>query len=431
LTRILLRAKKSPFDVLSPEESLARNIIGTNSGNLIFIESAYKLLSARGTEIDVQGRLPDPREADRINASYDAYVVPLANAFRPEFEFHLSKMTRLVERLRIPVVVLGVGIQADTQASRDRLAPIERTVKAFVSAVLDRSASIGVRGEFTEAYLQALGFRDVEVIGCPSMFRYGPNLRVEKRRARLEPDARIAINATPRVPVMAELVRHHAMRYPNLEYIAQDIDVLALLVWGDEPSAGAGPSELDASRDLVAEDRVRLFVDPTPWIAHLRSVDFAFGTRIHGNIAALLAGTPAYVVAHDSRSLELARYFAIPHRLISDVGEDADAAAFHDESDFTELNRGHLARFERLIDFLRQNGLQHIYAEGQDPDALDARLAATPFPAAVQFGTRPSRRSPRRLAEWAAYRLRRSLSTARRELRGRAGASSREPAGGP
>lgn len=431
MTRILLRAKKSPFEVLSPEESLARNVIGTNSGNLIFIESAYKLLSTRGTEIDVQGRLPDPREADRINARYDAYVVPLANAFRPEFEFHLAKMTRLIERLRIPVVVLGVGIQADTQASRDRLAPIERTVKAFVGAVLDRSASIGVRGEFTQAYLQAIGFRDVEVIGCPSMFRYGPSLHVEKRRPRLEPDARIAINATPRVPLMAELVRRHAMRYPKLEYIAQDLDTLALLVWGDEPSDAAGPSELDASRDLVAADLVKLFVDATPWIAHLRSVDFTFGTRIHGNIAALLAGTPSYVLAHDSRSLELARYFAIPHRLISEVREDADAAGFYDESDFTELNRGHAARFDRLVDFLRLNGLEHIYAEGQDPDALEARLAATPFPAAVRAGTRPSRRSPRRLAGWAGYRLRRSLSTVRGGLRGRASAPGRETAGGP
>ena len=163
----------------------------------------------------------------------------------------------------------------------------------------------------------------------------------------------------------------------------------------------------------------------------MRSVDFAFGTRIHGNIAALLAGTPSYVLAHDSRSLELARYFAIPHRLISEVREDADAAGFYDESDFTELNRGHAARFDRLVDFLRLNGLEHIYAEGQDPDALDARLAATRFPAAVRGRHAAVAPVARRLAEWAGYRLRRSLSTVRSERRGRAGAPGRETAGGP
>ncbi|WP_410089573.1 polysaccharide pyruvyl transferase family protein, partial [Streptomyces sp. gb1(2016)] len=49
----------------------------------------------------------------------------------------------------------------------------EPTVREFVTEVLNRSASIGVRGEFTEQYLKNMGFRDVEVIGCPSMFMNG------------------------------------------------------------------------------------------------------------------------------------------------------------------------------------------------------------------------------------------------------------------
>jgi hypothetical protein len=419
VTRILLRAKKSPFEAMSPEDALARNVIGTNSGNLIFIESAYKLLSTSGSRIDVQRRLPDPKDADRINERYDSYVIPLANAFRPEFEFHLSRLTRLIDRLRIPVVVLGVGIQSDTQLSRERLRPIERTVRSFVGAVLDRSPSIGVRGEFTHAYLESLGFRDVEIIGCPSMFRYGAQMQVEKKASQLDHRARLAVNATPGVPIMEELVRSHSERYPGLEYIAQDLDTLALLLWGEKASASevASESQLDASGDLLDANRVRFFVDPSPWISHLRSFAFAFGTRIHGNIAALLAGTPAYVLAHDSRSLELARYFAIPHRLITEVRGTTQAADLYAEADYTELNAGHAARFGRLAAFLGRHGLDHIYAEGQDPDALDARLRATRFPPAVDARTGSGRSSPVHLARWAGYRMRRSLSGWRRGVR--------------
>ena len=73
------------------------------------------------------------------------------------------------------------------------------------------------------------------------------------------------------------------------------------------------------SHPFFAERRTRLYADPWPWLADLAAFDFSFGTRIHGNIAALLAGTPAYVLAHDSRTLELARYFEIPHTAMPDV----------------------------------------------------------------------------------------------------------------
>ena len=89
-----------------------------------------------------------------------------------------------------------------SEVSLDRLKPLEASVRDFVSAVLDRAPSIGVRGEMTCDYLRGLGYRDVEVIGCPSMFLNGDRLRVEKTVPHLERDTpisaeRLALQATP------------------------------------------------------------------------------------------------------------------------------------------------------------------------------------------------------------------------------------------
>lgn len=390
MTRLLLRAPKDPFEVVSPGRTLERNLIGSNSGNLVFLTAAHRILSAPGVAIEVDRFRLDPGVADRINERYDAYVIPLANAFRLTYEPHLVRMTALIRRLRIPVVVLGVGAQADVRYATARLRPIERTVRDFVAAVLERSPSIGVRGELTHDYLAGLGFRDIEVIGCPSLFLDGPALRVEKRATTLARDARIALNVSPYVKAMGPIVLRHAERYPNLTYIPQDIDTLETLLWGprDPSIAPDDPRPIHHGHPLFRDDRVRFFVDPWPWMDFLREMDFSFGTRIHGNITALMAGTPAVVLAHDSRTLELVRYFDIPHRLMPEVAPDVDAAELYAEADYTAFNDGHPRRWQTFAAFLATHGLTHAFMAPEPTPTWTDRMTATDFPPAVTVASR-------------------------------------------
>ena len=410
MTNILLRARKDPFEVVSPDDTLIQNVIANNSGNLIFQAAAYKILATRGTTVTPDRLLIDPGQADRINERYDAYVIPLANAFRPSYQAVMDRATQLIRRLRIPVSVLGVGAQGTLRYETERLRPIEGSVRAFVGAVLDRSPSIGVRGECTYDYLRGLGFSDVEVIGCPSMFFHGDRLAVEKRIPALGLDAALAMNVTPYVARMGDVVMSNHARYPNLRYIAQDLATLELLLWGESDREAQRTDKLPihTSHPLFRENKIRFFVDPWPWIDALRTADFAFGTRIHGNIAALLAGTPSYVLAHDSRTLELARYFEIPHRLIYDVGPDTDAAELYAEADYGGLVRGHPARFATFTDFLTRHGLAHVFAEGEDPTWFDRRVAEIAYPPAVEAGGDPGARTMRRRLRRLDFRVRRS-----------------------
>jgi polysaccharide pyruvyl transferase WcaK-like protein len=45
----------------------------------------------------------------------------------------------------------------------------------------------------------------------------------------------------------------------------------------------------------------------------MRGMDLALGTRLHGNMAAIAAGTPGVIIAHDSRTGELGQTMHLPH----------------------------------------------------------------------------------------------------------------------
>jgi hypothetical protein len=378
--RILLRSPTSPFDVIWPMTVAEKNLIATNTGNLVFMFATHRLLATPGTEITPDRMRVDPRDADRINAEYDVYVAPFANAFRHVYEPTLARWAALVERLRIPVVIPGVGAQAGLDDGFESLRPIDQTVKRFVRAVLERAPSIGVRGEFTASYLRHLGFDAVDVIGCPSMFLRGPVMQVEKRVQGLRPDSRIAINGSPYRPKMGQILAANAGRYPNLEYVAQDVGTLLLLVSGRAPEGLQASEGFPDGPDhpLMRAGRVRAFTHPWPWMDYLRGMEFTFGSRIHGNLVSLAAGTPAYVLAHDSRTLELARYFEVPHRPLTEVEPDVDAARLYEEADYGRLNGGHAGRWATFEAFLRGHGLSTVFATG-GPAAFDERMAGLWF----------------------------------------------------
>ena len=79
MQRILLRAAKDPFRVSSARQTLDENLIGTNSGNLLFSTAAARLLSARGVEVLPERFNVTPEGAHEINERYDRFVVPLVS----------------------------------------------------------------------------------------------------------------------------------------------------------------------------------------------------------------------------------------------------------------------------------------------------------------------------------------------------------------
>ena len=385
--QVLIRAGKDPFTAVSGEATLTQDVFNSNTGNYLFAHSVHKTLMTAHATVVPNATLSETRQATdkaiaRVNEQFDAFVIPLANAFRPEFQRRLANLTSLVQGLTIPVVVVGVGAQAGLHDEMPAT-ELDDTVKAFVSAVLDRSASVGVRGEFTRDYLARLGFGHdtVDIIGCPSLFLHGPDFRLPTRTGPLADDSRIALNVTNGVPGLGDLVRGLHARHPGLVFVGQDRHDLQVVLWGEEPGPGIDLSQpLHARHPLYLEDKVRFPLETWTWLDYLRDFDFAVGTRLHGNVAALLADTPALLLAHDSRTSELADYHRLPSRRAEGLSESLTAQELWDAYDPEPFDAAYADGFATYLAFLERNGLEHVYTPGNESDEFDARVAATDFP---------------------------------------------------
>jgi len=379
--RILVRAHQGPFENFSPVQTLARQNLGANVGNLLFSHSIFRMLGTDKTTIEVDRfKATDP---GWVNDNFDVVVLPLANAFRMNYISELDGMSAIIEQLRTPVVVAGVNAQLSLKATEPK-GGIGASVTRFVRAVLRNSPNIGVRGERTATYLRKLGFADDElvVVGCPSMYTYGPDLPAPRLPEAITTESRLSLNLSPYVAGIGELTLAQAAKYPNLKYTAQDLPTLGLLLTGRYethlPVRPGFPASLD--HPLVSSGRTVMPVNVPSWLEHLAGFDFSYGTRIHGNIAAILAGTPAYVLAHDARTAELADFHAIPHRTIGKDTASIDAADLFAHADYTAMLDRHQDTWAGFAGFLETHQLRSIYSPDTTPGNFDERISLVSYP---------------------------------------------------
>ena len=298
----------------------------------------------------------------------------------------MRQIAAFIRRMKIPCVVIGCGLQANTSAQIDAGFPFDAAAKELVSAVLEKSAMLGLRGELTAKYLQKLGFapeRHFTVTGCPSMFTRGLHLPAP-RVGGLTEKSRISINTKLKQPrQINELMTRAIAAHPEYHLVSQMPDELALLRYG-MPVIGNSLPGRDGNRfyprtdmhSAVRTGRATAFLSARAWHEYMREKDFSFGSRIHGNIAAVLSGTPALVITTDTRTEELCRYHNIQFMPAAEVKSGMDIRDIYEKRDFGSVQRGHAERFAHFVDFLNANSLIHAYAE-------DPAVRETPFDRAV------------------------------------------------
>lgn len=359
---------------------------GKNTGNLIFSASVLRLV--RGL-----ARPPsDISDLSEISELCDGVVIAAANWLQPTRD--MGEMAALIEALDMPTVVTGLG----AQASADRIPDLPAGTVRFLKAVSERSRSISVRGRFSAEVLDHYGISNVTVTGCPSLLYHLTRPAQVGRVPNPQGPLRVAVNGMlpgSRVPerdsdrmALGRFMLQQAVGL-GAEYVAQTELPLIRLARGKIPEeapiwaflahvfgCGDGPEDRAAMR-RYAEASVRVFGGADAWLDWAAGPDLVIGTRLHGVIAALLAGTPAILLTHDSRTAEMARAACLPAlpaaRVQSAGGLDPRGllAELHQADAFAAFNRHQAAYFRDFMAFFDANEVPHRLSLSDVPPAFD------------------------------------------------------------
>lgn len=323
---ILERYISRKISYASYEEALADD--GDNHGNLLWVYASLRRL------IDFSSSLvcETTREECANNSTFAGrrfvHYRPTANLLNTRRPFEFEYVRKALKEGDVYLFV-GIGIQhlfRDT-VKWDDLSPgtkIETTadtvqypaeIYAFLNLLQEYHNPMLVRGDFTLRANQNAGYHYGVSIGCPTLFlnqatRAGRLLqkKYDALRSRIgDQSLKIAINYKANVNISSFLLDIFH-RYKNSVIYVQDIEDYSRL------------QEMG-----VPFNRTRMFSDVDDWMQSLSTMDVAFGVRIHGNMAALGTGIPAFVIAMDHRVLELTQRMYVPfvttydERLIKDI----------------------------------------------------------------------------------------------------------------
>lgn len=371
MKKILIRSGVSPFSPSPTEEVIENNFIGGNSGNLIYQAGVFNALSVEDTVIVPDKYRINSADAAYINENYSHYVIPLADAFRTDFVNHLKNYTKLIKKLKIPVIVIGVGLRAPFEPKLNEGFPFDPEVKAFVSAVLEKSKCIGVRGQITADYLTTLGFkegRDHMVIGCPSMYTFGGDLKIEVPKS-ITADSRISINNSLLSPDhLIKFIHDSAEEFNEFYFVPQwrkELEMLYALAHSIRKTESVSGYPTKATHNYYTEDKVRFFIDAYAWINYFKNIDLSFGARLHGNITATIAGTPSILFPKDARMRELAVYHNLTHVMANEITDRTSIWDLIETVDFSAPEKVQKKNFENFISFLNKNKLSNVYTKNK------------------------------------------------------------------
>lgn len=410
MKKFLIRAGISPLDNATAERTLVNNTIGGNVGNLLYGHGIMRTLT---TSPDVEFTPTyhtvgwHGMSAEEINEKFDCFVIPLADAFREKFVGELQRLTTLIGKLKIPCIVIGAGLRAPLP-EKEKIThfPFDNEVKVFIKTVLKKSALVGVRGELTGKYLERLGFRegrDFEAIGCPSMYGFGRNISI--RDTDITENSRVCVNST----VFAtqkdlKFIRSNMERFQNAYFLPQYRKELELVFLGNEFKTSQKQYYPTKATDAAYQNgRMKFFCNVPTWFDFLRTVDFSFGARLHGNIAATLVGTPNIMIVKDLRMRELADYHGLCHVDTSEIKEDTDIFSLIEKADFHCAEKKQAENLSRYTAFLEKNGLDHIYKGGADgaEAPFDEKLRSISLTQPVEPVSQLS--TEQQLERWQAY----------------------------
>lgn len=339
-----------------------------NIGDMVVYDSTLKILNY-STMSDMKIRDPSPADIE-FYRTFDYIIVRASNFIHNHMNW--ERAISVLEQVQLPIFALGVGGQA---SSRNDYALTGDNLR-FWQIVSDRCKAIGVRGTFTADLLYANGIKNVDIVGCPSLFRARKrDLQISAPREirnvafSVRREVGAGYSASPRdyLRIQRELMLNTAKAFNTTITTHGEVQEKAFY-FKDESGMQAArdiflhegwwTEETAIKMEQLYREKMFFFLRVEDYDAFIKQQDFAFGYRVHGVLPALASGIPGVLVKYDSRSTELADALSIPS-LIVEGAPPTDIGQLLCNVSFDDFNKTFALRYDRMKLLLEHNGVAH------------------------------------------------------------------------
>lgn len=331
-----------------------------NWGNKLWFQGLYSEIDNGENEICIRTN----ETIEEINNSFDLIIYPMANIFCEEYASAMVELSETFMQVRIPVYVVACGVQANSYNELENLvSKIGNSSSRFIESIYHTGGEFALRGHFTKAFFERLGFSSAVVTGCPSMYQMGPSFKISSP-TYIDSDLKIKpiINGHPLRSFEKIMKNFTESVFIDQHYF---FDCLFNSNFFEKRSIKSDifyTYKYDCySAELLGQGRIKMFADMNDWYQYIKNSGFnySFGSRIHGNIMSILAGVPATVIAKDARTLEMAQFFDIPH-IIHEEGKIYsidDLYEAYENADYRKFNQTYLDKYLFYQEFLKKHGI--------------------------------------------------------------------------
>jgi hypothetical protein len=285
---------EAPYTVITPY-LVPAGPKKVNVGDGFILDSATRLIGARPSHAFSSRVALSDEAIERINASR-AVVAVGANTLKDDFELAPGFSIATLERIRVPVVLMGVGHYGIAEATRGLTAVSQALFRAF----LERFPAMSVRCDASRRYvLQALPDLGEQVVmtSCPVAHAVDGIDRGFERKPEYR---QLVVTITDRAALEAQLpiLQATPAAFPAAKRI--------LALHQDYGNAGlwdfARKLGYEVFRGDNHQDFLRLY----------RDSDIHFGNRVHGHLKCVSLGIASWCTPFDLRQAYFAESLDFP-----------------------------------------------------------------------------------------------------------------------
>lgn len=344
--------------------------VGQNTGNLAFSYAVSKHIVG-----DVQF-LPWNTNPKALKKKADVIVMLCANQLGAHTD--LGTLADNLKGADLPVVAIGLGAQAKSTEKDISLSEgTKRWVQTTSNLAISSNPNLYVRGSYTQAQLEKLGFSCSVVGGCPSHFiNESENLGTKIAQNWTNIPQRVCVAAGHyawgyTVPIEQQLVSLIEDRFYPGAYVTQSPEEMLKVSRGD--FNGLEESTLTKINQYITphlnvdefktwcQTYARSFDDVLGWMDFLAQQDITIGHRYHGVALALQAEKMGITIAIDSRTSELCSETGVPYIHYTEIDRPITRKNLFEKLisfDAEKYDRFRQEKVKNYIKFLESNQLQ-------------------------------------------------------------------------